>query len=435
MSDASFPDAEPSLALIEQLPLPIVIVDARGRILAANSVFTASVKVEAAAVRIAQAFAGSVQPGSLQLPARTQLGLKLTFEARAIAPTTWMLFEDRTESLGELQTRLAELERISTTDTLTGAWNRFHMDRMIDSEMARAQRYRQPLSLLMIDVDHFKLVNDEFGHAVGDSVLCTVVSRMTAALRIADTLYRWGGEEFTVLAPATNYEGAEILAERIRMAVAAGPIAEAKQVTVSIGVAEYLEHESRKDWFERADQAVYQAKLYGRNQVVVDVQGASTVWSGQDSAGSVLELVWRDNYDSGVAEIDDEHRELFRLANRAIARLFEVRPDHDALQADIQELVDHVALHFEHEEAILEKIGYPGLKGHRRAHQYLLQRAQELQEAIGNGSATLGELVQYLGQEVVSRHILTADRQFYPLLLARSVLASEPELAKVPLAR
>ena len=113
----------------------------------------------------------------------------------------------------ELQSSNIELERLRATDPLTGAWNRGQFDRAVVLELDRSVRYRQPLSLLLIDIDHFKKVNDTLGHKAGDTVLTELASTIRAGIRIIDGLYRWGGEEFAVLVSSTSYRKAGILAE------------------------------------------------------------------------------------------------------------------------------------------------------------------------------------------------------------------------------
>jgi diguanylate cyclase len=188
-------------------------------------------------------------------------------------------------------------------------------------------------------------------------------------------------------------------------------------VTISLGVAEYLPGESRDDWFERVDRAMYRAKVGGRNRVVVDRRGGSEVW-GQDRQGAVIELAWHDSYASGHPEIDAEHRMLFDLANRVMRVAFVPEPDHGRLVTAVSSLVDHVQQHFEHEERILAAHEFPGLAGHSKAHRHLLHRAREIEASIRSGVVNTGSLIEFLARELVLRHMLTADRTFFELLSA-----------------
>lgn len=169
----------------------------------------------------------------------------------------------------------AELERLATTDRLTGLWNRLYFENVVDQEIARHQHDGLPLCLLLFDLDHFKLINDTYGHQVGDHVLKEVARRVQAAVGPNDVLMRWGGEEFLVLAPAAVLMDGIMLAERLRKAIHGTPFAVAGEVSASFGVAEYDSTESLAHWLRRADSGLYAAKSSGRNCVcagVFDVQ-------------------------------------------------------------------------------------------------------------------------------------------------------------------
>jgi len=170
-----------------------------------------------------------------------------------------------------------EVQRLATLDGLTGTYNRRHFMDLAQMQFDSARRFAQPLSALMLDVDHFKSVNDRYGHAVGDQVLRGLAERCRSALRSIDVLGRYGGEEFAILLPHTErHSGAAVLAERIRQRVDeeplntdAGPI----HVTVSVGVASVDDAtEDLGALFKRADLALYEAKQSGRNCVVEDAQ-------------------------------------------------------------------------------------------------------------------------------------------------------------------
>jgi diguanylate cyclase (GGDEF)-like protein/PAS domain S-box-containing protein len=166
-----------------------------------------------------------------------------------------------------------ELRRLATTDPLTGAFNRRHFMSAASQEMERSARYGSPLAVLMIDIDHFKSINDQHGHALGDEVLKAAVEVCRATLREVDVFARFGGEEFSVLLPQTDSAGAAGLAERLRRAVAAMvvPLASGDlRVTISVGVAVRQEDEASFDHLlGRADRALYRAKAMGRDRVEV----------------------------------------------------------------------------------------------------------------------------------------------------------------------
>ncbi|GAB2881122.1 hypothetical protein GCM10027046_06660 [Uliginosibacterium flavum] len=164
-----------------------------------------------------------------------------------------------------------ELQRLAQQDALTGIANRRHFREEADRAIDRAERYGEPLSLVMLDLDHFKHVNDSYGHQAGDQVLLETVSRINSCLRKSDIAGRWGGEEFVVLLPHTDAAEALFAAERLRTALAASPIladANALTITLSAGFAQRLAGETLDSFIARADTALYQAKNSGRNRVV-----------------------------------------------------------------------------------------------------------------------------------------------------------------------
>lgn len=166
-----------------------------------------------------------------------------------------------------------EVQKLSAVDPLTGLYNRRHFNTSAQLEFQRALRYDLPLSAVIMDLDHFKRVNDTYGHAVGDRVLVAVAAACMSGLRSMDLHARYGGEEFCFLLPETPLEGVLNLAERLRAAVAALQFDSDKgrfALTASFGVAERLAgEESIEPLLERSDQALYQAKALGRNRVAV----------------------------------------------------------------------------------------------------------------------------------------------------------------------
>jgi diguanylate cyclase (GGDEF)-like protein/PAS domain S-box-containing protein len=185
-------------------------------------------------------------------------------ESQEGEPRAWYLLQDITERKALEE----ELAHRATHDPLTGAFNRIPFEERIDAEMERVARYASALGFLVIDIDHFKAINDTYGHDAGDRVLVEVAGRLRALLRGSDLLARWGGEEFVVLLPETDLFGALELGERLRRAISGEPCGEAGTVTVSIGVAQAVPGESVRRLFSRADTALYRAKAEGRDRVL-----------------------------------------------------------------------------------------------------------------------------------------------------------------------
>lgn len=167
----------------------------------------------------------------------------------------------------------ARLRRLAMTDDLTLAYNHRYLHPRITEEIERARRTRSPLSVLMMDLDHFKSVNDAHGHEIGDVVLRLFADRVRTMVRRVDILIRRGGEEFILLMPSTSHEHAAEAAERIRAALADQPLSVADGLdiaqTVSIGVATWSTRETGDALQKRADLAMYRAKQLGRNQVAL----------------------------------------------------------------------------------------------------------------------------------------------------------------------
>lgn len=159
------------------------------------------------------------------------------------------------------------IEHISVTDNLTKIGNRYKLNSQLELEIERVKRYHEPLSILMIDLDYFKNVNDKYGHNVGDKILCQTTRVMQKAIRKSDFIGRWGGEEFLIICPHTDYKQAEILANHIVTSVAENKFSENVTMTVSIGVAQWNEKQGIEELIANADKALYRAKSAGRNCV------------------------------------------------------------------------------------------------------------------------------------------------------------------------
>lgn len=160
------------------------------------------------------------------------------------------------------------IEQLSVTDPLTGCYNRLKIDEVLNYECVRTRRSRRGLALIMIDIDDFKQINDRHGHQTGDQVLREFAQILQSRLRKTDTLGRWGGEEFIVICPETNCEGASHLAEILRQAVEEHRFADSLRITCSFGLSCCLgPDDDRELLINRADTALYQAKASGRNQV------------------------------------------------------------------------------------------------------------------------------------------------------------------------
>jgi len=171
------------------------------------------------------------------------------------------------EAYALLALKSIELENASVTDALTELFNRRRLDQVFDQEMERAGRYGHALSLILTDVDRFKVVNDSHGHQIGDQVLQQISAILRHAVRSVDVVGRWGGEEFLIICPETTLDGAFAVAEKLRSAVAEAAWPLGLSITNSFGVGQFRPGDSMKDVVARADAAMYRAKTLGRNRV------------------------------------------------------------------------------------------------------------------------------------------------------------------------
>jgi two-component system cell cycle response regulator len=204
-----------------------------------------------------------------------------------------------------MATLVEESQRLATTDSLTTLMNRRAFVGTLQREIARSGRYGQELSLLLLDVDHFKQITARLGHNTGDVVLAALGRNLHAQIRTSDIAARWGGEEFVVALTCTDAEGAACFGERLRASIEALVILDSKDervpVTVSIGTACYAANESFDSLLERADRAMYVAKSAGRNRVVAAPQppnAGTSPASSRPSSSGVLDVA----LSSGIAK-------------------------------------------------------------------------------------------------------------------------------------
>jgi len=309
---------------------------------------------------------------------------------------------------GELRRQNQKMSAVLGKDELTGLYNRHFFLQRIREEMERSDRYGNPMSIILFDLDHFKKVNDQWGHDVGDRVLQAISSAAMKRIRKPDILSRWGGEEFIVLMPQTGLASASRLAERLRVMMAELLHETAGRVTGSFGVAEHIRNESYEIWFKRVDVALYQAKDGGRNRV------AESVSQSCFNPVAIVRYVWNPKWESGNAEIDGEHRRLLDLAN-ALMESAMASLQNETVSQRLEHLLSHIQAHFVHEEGILERAGYLEYHAHATCHSELLQKASLLMNSFKEGSLKATELFSFLTDEVIIGHLLKEDVKYFPL--------------------
>jgi len=185
-------------------------------------------------------------------------------ELQELNETLELKVKNRTLALEKMTDDFKEL---ATIDTLTKISNRYSLMKLFHKEINRSHRYDNPLSILMIDIDYFKKVNDTYGHDVGDSVLVALAKLMKNSLREVDTIGRYGGEEFLMLLPDTQLKDAKNFAQRLLEKIAMHHFKVVESVTISVGLIELAERESMDEAFKRVDNLLYKSKKEGRNRV------------------------------------------------------------------------------------------------------------------------------------------------------------------------
>jgi diguanylate cyclase (GGDEF)-like protein len=171
------------------------------------------------------------------------------------------------QAMDELKEKTAELEHLAVTDRLTGLANRRKLDLVMQYELSRSQRYGYAFSVILMDIDHFKMVNDKFGHQVGDQVLQDVAKTIRKNVREVDTPGRWGGEEFLIICPETNLREALHVASKLQKQLKNMDAGQVTTITNSFGVAELLPNENETDLMRKVDKALYKAKENGRDRI------------------------------------------------------------------------------------------------------------------------------------------------------------------------
>lgn len=185
----------------------------------------------------------------------------------------WLLFRFYE---GSRQAAFKELHRLSVMDKLTGLHNRSSLDDLLEMHMQLAERTALPLTVMLIDIDHFKQVNDQHGHLRGDAILQQVATALTSRIRTTDKLGRWGGEEFLLLCPNTCLQDGIQLADSLRLFISDSIAIEGKPLTLSFGLTEVRKHSSANEVVRQADEALYAAKDAGRNSVRVYLENNLT---------------------------------------------------------------------------------------------------------------------------------------------------------------
>ncbi len=314
-----------------------------------------------------------------------------------------------------------ELTRFAKEDFLTKIANRRYFIEHATREMTRGDRFNEPQALLMLDIDHFKEVNDTYGHAIGDKVLKALADCCKKGLRSFDVLGRLGGEEFGVLLINLDSKLAHKIAERLRKDIENLTIQTQKGTvtfTVSIGLTTFRnDGNDLESKLKIADKALYKAKNSGRNRVemLLDVDQNFKENENDNIHASFVSLVWKREYECGNNTIDSQHKQLFIIANDLLSAIITGAPDQEVSVVS-KKLITHTIRHFHDEDKIFRSTKFPFADTHGRIHSSLAEDMNKLIENFQKGNASIGELFDFLAGRVVAEHMLTEDKKFFPYL-------------------
>ncbi len=299
-----------------------------------------------------------------------------------------------------------QLKEASITDPLTGLKNRWYLDDSAQREIALADRNAQALSIISLDLDRFKNVNDTWGHPIGDEVLKITANILRQFTRESDILVRLGGEEFAAMLPQTDNAEAFQIAERIRrqLEITRHPIAGA--VTASFGVAERQPGESYGSLYRRVDEALYSAKDMGRNRVV-------SFEENRDALSVRVKIEWNSAWECGEAKIDSQHRRLLEIGNELLGMIHEKS---EGFCEQLEILLSHISEHFSYEEQVQKYIGYPDAESHAEKHRELTEKAIQIKGDCLAGKVNMVSLISFIIDDVIISHLLEEDTKFFPYI-------------------
>ncbi|WP_174405840.1 diguanylate cyclase [Desulfovibrio subterraneus] len=332
-------------------------------------------------------------------------------------------FISQIQDITRQKTLEMELETKAREDELTKVFNRRHFMNLATREVVRGNRFHEPQAVMMIDIDHFKNINDTYGHGIGDEVLRVMAKECSRSLRQVDVFGRIGGEEFGALLLNAGPLAASTLAERMRKHVEELAVETEKgtvRFTISIGLATFTTPKLPLDeLLKRADEALYEAKRCGRNKVINYVVQSNTPQSAAVAPPSFIHLDWNSEYESGHISIDTQHKNLFAICKSLLEAIVSGQPDTKVSEI-AHELTEHMTTHFRDESTIFNKSEYPDAEAHTKSHYALIQEVRSVLAKFQKHEATAGDLFNLLVIKMVRDHILTQDREFFPYIQTSS---------------
>ncbi|MGD9605025.1 MAG: diguanylate cyclase [Bacilli bacterium] len=301
------------------------------------------------------------------------------------------------------------LEFEMTIDNLTGLYNRHFFHKITNETMEKANNTALPLSMIIADIDHFKFVNDTWGHPVGDDILVSFSQLLKSSIRKTDYLSRLGGEEFVIVLPDTKVEDAVKVADKIRIAVAGFRFPIISKLTASFGVAQMIPNESLRSWYKRTDDAMYCAKEQGRNRVASSSESLS-----MESLSTSPYFEWHNEWSSGNVDIDNQHREIIELGNNLIF-MFQTNVPYEKIINQIEKIIKHISQHFYFEEKVMYNLDYPNYDEHCALHRDIILKANDMKKKYQNGEIKSIVLASFLVDNFIVGHMAEADTKYFYL--------------------
>jgi len=305
-----------------------------------------------------------------------------------------------------------KLKLLANTDALTGLYNRCFFEEKIDGEMKCSDRNQDEFSMISFDVDHFKRVNDTWGHLAGDEVLKQTAAIAQGVVPRTAMLIRFGGDEFIVLLPHTPQSAAAEVAEVIRAAVEQSTFRGVGKITASFGVAERKRAEPFKFWYKRADAALYRAKNLGRNQVVLSRAETEQVIAS-------VHIAWAEAWGCGDGEIDAQHKKLVELGQELLMLTLQPHLQQQNILQQLDRLVEHLVYHFACEEHLLTKVAYPQVQEHALIHKSLAAKVLVVKDSYRQGDIKASAFFSFLVDDVIVGHLQQEDVKFSPYIQRR----------------
>ena len=300
-----------------------------------------------------------------------------------------------------------ELESKYILDRFTGVYTRDYFNFRLKEEVSHVQRNKYPIAMIYFDLDHFKNVNDVYGHSAGDEVLLEVVAVVKSIIRIEDVFSRWGGDEFILLLPNTDLNGAKFVADRIRSEIESLEISKAYGVTASIGYSQWKLKEYLESWFLRTDQALYTSKNTGKNKV--------TVSDHMLEKNILVRVDWDGASNSGCEIIDDEHKAILKRCNIIVESALE-QSSFDETIRNVEVLMLEMEQHFKDEIQILKDIDYPEIEKHQNIHDALMKKTNSIFQKTIQRDITAVEFFTFLLLTVVEGHFKNEDVKYFQYL-------------------